>query len=144
MSVSFKELLESYEFASLSSGEHNVFLCRETGKFYWHSEFGDNEEELPVDIDDPAKYVQIPDKRELDLGKPLVTDFAGQFLPGDFDEVRRIFSRKGAYARFKDLLVRRNELERWYEFEAKAEEAALRAWCEANAIELRRDERPER
>jgi hypothetical protein len=28
-------------------------------------------------------------------------DFARQFLPGDFDDVRQIFSRRGAYARFK-------------------------------------------
>jgi hypothetical protein len=27
--------------------------------------------------------------RELDLGKPLALDFACQFLPGDFDDVRQ-------------------------------------------------------
>jgi hypothetical protein len=37
-------------------------------------------------LHDSEKYVQIPNKRELDLGKPLVLDFAGQFLPDDFDE----------------------------------------------------------
>jgi hypothetical protein len=34
-----------------------------------------NDEELPDDIDN-EKYIAIPDKRELDLGKPLVLDFA--------------------------------------------------------------------
>ena len=29
------------------------------------------------------------DMRELDLGKPLALDFARQFLPGDFDDVRQ-------------------------------------------------------
>jgi hypothetical protein len=33
----------------------------------------------------------------LDLGKPLVLDFAREFLPDDYDEVRHIFSRRGAY-----------------------------------------------
>jgi hypothetical protein len=33
------------------------------GKMYWRSEFGDNYEELPDDIDD-KKYILIPDKRE--------------------------------------------------------------------------------
>src|SRR6516165_3207892 len=56
----------------------------------------------------------IPDKRELDLGKPLVLDFAREFLPVDYDEVRHIFSRRGAYRRYKDLLVRRGALERSY------------------------------
>jgi hypothetical protein len=93
-------------------------------------------DELPEDIDDDEKYAQIPDKRELDLGKPLVFDFVGQFLLDDFDEVQRIFSRKGAYARFKDLLVRRGTLNQWYGFESKAEESALRRWCDLNSIEV--------
>jgi hypothetical protein len=42
---------------------------------------------LPDDIDDNEKFLPIPDKRELDLGKPLGLNFARQFLPGDFDEV---------------------------------------------------------
>jgi hypothetical protein len=56
----------------------------------------DDLDELPDDIDDSEKYVQIPNKRELDLGKPLVLNFARQFLPDDFDEVRQIFSSRGA------------------------------------------------
>ena len=93
-------------------------------------------DELPDDIEDNEKYVPIPDKRELDLGKPLVLDFARQFLPNDIDEVRRIFTRKGAYARFKDLLDRRGALDHWYDFEAKVEEKALRMWCDLNSIEV--------
>lgn len=74
--------------------------------------------------------------RELDLGEPLVLDFVRQFLPGDYDEIRRIFTRKGAYGRFKELLVERGALNCWYEFSSKAEEAALREWCAENGIEL--------
>jgi hypothetical protein len=92
-------------------------------------------EEFPEDIED-EKYARLPDKRDLDLGKALVLDFADQFLPDDYDRVRDIFSRRGAYARFKDLLTQRGALERWYDFEAKAEEAALRAWCAENDVEL--------
>src|SRR5437868_15339794 len=63
------------------------------------AEFGDNDEELPDDIND-EKYISIPDKRELDLGKPLVLDFAREFLPDDYDEVRHIFRRRGAYRQY--------------------------------------------
>ncbi len=73
-------------------------------------EFGEDEEELPDDIGDGDKYLRIPDKSELDLGKPLVLDFARQFLPDDFNKVREIFSKRGAYARFKDLLEYRGAL----------------------------------
>jgi hypothetical protein len=137
MPVSWKDLILAFEFVGASStGEHQVFLCKKTGELHWHSDSLDELDELPDDIDDDEKYIQLPDKRELDLGKPLVFDFVGQFLPGDFDEVQRIFSRKGAYARFKDLLVRRGALDQWYAFEEKAEEDALRQWCDLNSIEI--------
>jgi len=116
-------------------GENEAHLDRQSGKIYWHSEFGDNNEELPDDIDD-EKYIAIPDQRELDLGKPLVLDFAREFLPDDYDEVHHIFSGRGAYRRYKDLLVRRGALERWYDFSNKAEETALREWCVENGIDL--------
>ena len=137
MPVSFKDILEALEFVSAGGmGEHQAFLCKQSGRVYWHSEFSDELDELPDDIEDSEKYVPIPDKRELDLGKPLVLDFARQFLPNDIDEVRQIFSRKGAYARFKDLLDRRGALDHWYDFEAKVEEKALRMWCDLNSIEV--------
>jgi hypothetical protein len=137
MPVSLKELLGAFEFVSAGGmGEHRAFLCKQSGKIYWHSELSDDMDELPDDVDDSEKYVQIPNKRELDLGKPLVLDFAGQFLPDDFDEVWQIFSSRGAYARFKDLLDRRGALDQWYDFEGKAEERALRVWCDLNSIEV--------
>ena len=136
MRVSFSDLQRAFEFVSSGGMAGNeAYLDRQSGKIYWHSEFGDNDEELPDDIDD-EKYTAIPDKRELDLGKPLVLDFARGFLPEDYDEVRRIFSRSGAYRRYKDLLVRRGALERWYDFSNKAEEVALREWCAQNGVDL--------
>jgi hypothetical protein len=137
MPVSFKDILGAFEFVCASdTGEHQAFLCKQSGRLYWHSELLDDLDELPDDIDHSEKYVQIPDKRELDLGKPLVLDFARQFLPEDLDEVRHIFSRRGAYAKFKELLGRRGALDQWYDFEAKAEERALRKWCDLNSIEV--------
>jgi hypothetical protein len=137
MAVSFSDLMEAFEFVAAGGAyEHEAFLCRRSGRIYWHSEFGGDFDELPEDIDDGEKYIRVPDKRELDLGSALVFDFAKQHLPGAFDEVRGIFSKKGAYARFKDLLGRIGALEQWYEFEANAQEKALREWCEQNSIEV--------
>jgi hypothetical protein len=53
-----------------------------------------------------------------------------------YDEVRQFFSRRGAYRRYKELLVRRDALERWYDFSNKSEAAALREWCAENRIDL--------
>ena len=142
MPISFKELMETYELASMGSseyGEHHAYLGRESGKIYWHSEFSDLEEvndELPEDIEDEDKYIQLPSKRELDLGVPLVMDFVRQVLPRDFDDVSDMFDRRGAYGRFKQLLTRRGALQQWYDFEQQATERALREWCELNSIVL--------
>lgn len=138
MSVKFEELQLAFDFVSSGAlGENQAFLDTQSGRLYWHSELtGPIEgEELPDDLGD-EKYVEIPHKHELDLGKSLVFDFVREFLPDDYDEVRHIFGRRGAYGRFKAMLVQRGALDRWHDFSAKAEEAALRAWCADNAVEL--------
>ncbi|HJZ20633.1 MAG TPA: UPF0158 family protein [Bradyrhizobium sp.] len=148
MPASLKEIRDAFELVSMSGGlgRHEAFLCRQTGKIYWNSELFDLDEpddelydKLPDDIEDDEKYIAIPDKRELDLGKPLVLDFAREFLPKDFDDVRYMFSKKGGYRKFRALLERRKALDRWYEFESQATERALRDWCEVNSITLTAD-----
>jgi hypothetical protein len=137
MRVSWNDLRMAFDFANFSPlGVHQAILCRQSGKIYLHSEDSDELDELPDDVDDEEKYLQIPDKRELNLGKALALEFISEILPNDLDRVEQMFGRKGAYARFKDLLIRKNALDRWYEFQAEAEEAALRAWCESNSIEI--------
>jgi hypothetical protein len=139
MPTSFSDIELSFEFVSSSGvGMNEAFLCRRTGKIYWRSDSSDdlNEEEMPDDVEDEEKYIAIPGKQDLDLGKPLVMDFAREFLPNDFDEVLYMFSNRGAYKKFRALMMRRNVLDRWYEFESKATERALREWCELNSVEL--------
>lgn len=137
MGVNFSELLDAFEFVnSFGSGENTAYLCKATGKICWHSDWADDVEELPDEVEDSEKYMPIPDKRELDLGKPLALKFARHYLPDDYDKVRELFSRAGAYARFKDLLEHRRVVDQWYDFEQKATEDALRTWCEENDIEV--------
>jgi hypothetical protein len=139
VSTSFPEILLAYEFVETGNGLHEAFLCRLTGKIYFRAEFTDLEEfndELPDDIEDDEKYVAIPDKKALGLGKPLALDFAREVLPDEFDEVRHIFSKSSAYKKFRALLTRTNALDRWYDFESKATERLLREWCGLNSIEV--------
>lgn len=97
---------------------------------------GDSDE-LPEDIDDPDKYITIPHKNELDLGKALVIKFTSEYLPEELDRVYLIFRRKGAYSRYKDLLERKGVLENWYEYENKRQNEALKEWCRENNIEIK-------
>jgi len=132
--VKFDDLELAFQFVSSGAPmENEAYLCRDTGVIYWHSDFGDNEEELPDDIDS-EKYVAIPHKNTLDLGKHLALRFTASVLPDRATEVQAIFSRRGAYARFKDFLERCGELQQWYDYEEKAQRQALRRWCEDNDI----------
>src|SRR6185312_8005457 len=140
MSPTIADIVEAFEFANTGGdiGQFFAFICKRTGKIYYQTDFPDAIEmndELPDDLDDEDKYVALPDKRELDLGKPLVLDFAHEFLPDDFDDVRDFFSRRGGYRKFKALLARRGAIDRWHAFEAKATEQALRDWCALHSIE---------
>jgi hypothetical protein len=137
MLVGWNDLLTTFEFVSAGQQyENEAVLCRDSGQFLWHSELIDDMDAWPDDADDDEKYLRIPHKKELDLGTPLVFDFVEAFLPDAFDEVRRLFKRKGAYAGFKNLLHRKNALDRWYDFEAEATEKALREWCALNDIAI--------
>jgi hypothetical protein len=141
--VDYVDLSLALDFASSNGGGRNfAYICRETGKILFQSDFADPIDEIPDDIDDFDKYIPVPTKRDLDLGQRLVFAFVRQFLPNEYDNVRRIFSRKGAYARFGDLLRYRGATDRWHAFENAAEEKALLEWCEDNAIKLTRPSRP--
>ena len=132
VSVKFQEILEAFEFVSAGPPmEHTAYVCLETGRFYYvSSELGFLDEDAPEDLEDSDRYLAVPHKHDLDLGKRLALRFADEHLPRHYDAVRAQFSRKGAYSRFKRLLEDEGMLDRWYAFEEAAEEAALRDWCD--------------
>jgi hypothetical protein len=86
MPVTLSDLLHGFLWADArgSGAEFRASICRQTGKIYYYTDYdsGEVEEPLPDDIYDRGKYLRIPDKCGLDLGKPLVLDFAREHLPG--------------------------------------------------------------
>ncbi len=136
MTTEFKDIVDAFDFVSADSTRATrALLDKETGKTYLKSEFLDDDEEWPDDIDD-EKYIEIPHKNDLNLGKKLVLNFAFEHSPNAVDEIEAIFRRKGAYSKFKTLLERKGIIEKWYEYELQAQERALREWCEFNEIEI--------
>jgi hypothetical protein len=129
------DLEEALQFLD-AGGDTEAWLCRDTGVVHWHSEEFDDFEPLPDDIDDAARYLALPDKRDLDLGKPLALEFARTQLPDCYEQVRAMFSHRGAYARFKDLLDRHDRLDTWHQWEMEQTRQALREWCADNSITL--------
>jgi hypothetical protein len=134
MPVAWDDILLAFEFVSAGDSDNSAYLRRETGEVFWRSGSGGDFDELPDDIDDGAKYLAVPNSRDLDLDKPLVMRFAEEEFADHYDEVAQIFSRSGAYRRFKDLLTRERALDKWYAFEAAAKEKALREWCAENGV----------
>lgn len=136
VSVKADELRYAFEFVSAGArSEHNAYICMDTGRIYWTSISADLEdEELPDDLETSDRYIAVPHKNDLDLGRNLVFAFVEQELPDDDDTVVGFFRRRGAYRRFKDLLESRGALEKWYEFEEGATKEALANWCEENSI----------
>ena len=119
-------------------GGNQAYVALDTGKIYWTSEYNDVEveEDRPDDLETSDRYVMLPHKNELDLGRDLVQRFVTELLPKHSDEIDSMFCRKGAYARFKNFLDAKAKLDEWHRFEAEAQEDVLRAWCSDNGLEM--------
>ena len=137
MTVSFDDIENAFFFVSMDQQfMHNAYLCKESGEIFYTSEMGDSDE-LPEDIDDPDKYITIPHKNDLDLGKSLVIEFTSKYLSEELDRVYSIFRRKGAYSRYKDFLLQKGFLDEWYEYENERQDKILKEWCRSNNIEIK-------
>ncbi|MBU1425355.1 MAG: UPF0158 family protein [Gammaproteobacteria bacterium] len=140
--VRFSELLEAFEFANFGGDfEHGAYIDPDSGRIYYVSPGYEMEEEVPEDIESSDRYIAIPHKNDLNLGRNLVLSFAEKELPGDYGTIAGFFRKRGAYARFKDFLASHSLLDRWYDFEASEKEKALRAWCKDHDIAII-DEQP--
>ena len=134
--MKFQDLEAAFEFVSSAQPfVHSAYVSRSTGETYWRSELADLDE-FPDDLDASIDYVEIPHKHDLNLGKQLVWEFVDQEIPGLRDQVHRIFSRRGAYGRFKAFLAELHLLEKWFSFEALRTKEALTRWCNNNDITI--------
>ena len=137
IAVKFDDLSLAFHFASAGMPmEHNAYISLDTGQIYCVSHFYPTDEKVPDDLETSDRYIALPHKNNLGLGRSLALRFAQQELPDQYDQVEAIFRRKGAYARFKDLLASAGCLEQWYKFEEKSMDDALREWCAENDIQI--------
>jgi hypothetical protein len=129
--VSFEDLESALMWVSSPPEfEAAAFVSRTTGRIYSRGPDGPVEDDYPSDIEDGTEYIAVPHKNELDLGSTLVFHFVDERAPSIAAEVRDAFRRKGAYSRFKTLLVRHQLLETWHEYENEATAQALERWAQ--------------
>jgi|SRR5687768_2181503 len=133
--VKLDELLDAFEFVSFGGMfEHAAYISLDTGAIHWLPD--ESDDKTPPDLETSDRYLAIPHKNDLELGTHLALRFAERHVPDHYETVRGVFHRRGAYARFKDLLDRLGRLEDWYRFENDATEQALRDWCAENDVEV--------
>ncbi len=134
--MKFSDIQDAFFFVSSAGyGLHSAVLCKNTGELFYRSEMADLDEQKDKELDG-EQFVEIPHKNDLGLGQDLVFDFVEMHTPHDYERVRQIFRKRGAYGRFKDFLDSKGLLQKWYDFEAQREEEELRKWCVENEIEL--------
>lgn len=138
VSVKRDDLSVAFDF--VSSDEplmHEAYICVDTGRIFWISQLNPIEDEaVPDDLGTSDRYLPIPHKNDLDLGKRLALRFAAQELSQrSYERTEEFFRHRGAYARFKQMLESEHALEKWHQFEAGAIEEALKNWCRENNIE---------
>ena len=138
--VKFDDLLSVYEWVSAAGKfQNSAFVNKVTGKIHIDSDDVEDDDALPDDYEDAGIYVAVPHKNDLDMGRDLAIRYIDENLPESADDVRRFFRKRGAYARFKDLLQRKGVLDAWYQYEARAVEAALQEWAKDNDLEFESD-----
>lgn len=137
ISVKFDDLSLAFEFVGTGPPcENKAYISFDTGEIFWTSELDTLDEDVPDDLETADRYLSVPHKTDLDLGKRLALRFAARELPECYDQVAGFFRRAGAYARFKALLDSKGALDRWYAYEVESVEQALRAWCAEHGLEL--------
>ena len=138
VTVKYDDLSAAFDFVSFAAPfEHQAFVSLDTGAIYWISETSPvDDEEQPDDLGSSDRYIAVPHKNDLDLGRSLALRFVDEQLPDRSATIRAVFQHRGAYARFKDLLTAEGQLETWYAFEAESTQQALRQWCEEKQIQL--------
>ncbi|MFT4938746.1 MAG: hypothetical protein ACI88A_001775 [Paraglaciecola sp.] len=138
MHVDLSDIELAMEFVSSDySFDNEAYVNSETGEIYYSGDAVD--EELPDDIYENDKYILIPSKRDLDLGKRVALDFAAKEMPDEFNNVYSIFCSRGAYSKFKSLLHSLESTDKWYAYENKAMRDAVIEWCKENSIQYKSD-----
>jgi len=123
-----------------SSHEHEYYLDLETGEILFTSDYMDNKEsdKLRDNIDEePKRYEQIP-KAEPREGYEDMEAFVATVKDEHLAELLEIaIDGKGAFRRFKDVLVRYpEERERWFQFKDDRMCERAREWLDDIGVTL--------
>ncbi len=127
------DLEMAYAFSDMSE-ECRSYVSKLDGSIVYDNEMVSGESCPVEDIESDDDYLPLPDQYELNLGTALVWRFVRREIPGLEPKIREMFSRRGAYRRWKNFLEDNDLLDKWHHFEDEATKEALLAWCEENGV----------
>jgi hypothetical protein len=137
--ATLSELEDAVELVTAGEAfsEAAAVFSRKTGAIHLRSDIEDMGD-FPEDAEGNPDYVWIPSWSELgaELGRRAALDFVAEACPQLEPEAVRIFSRSGAFRRFKALLDQHGQLDAWYRLVEARKRAALLDWCEAEGLVL--------
>ena len=82
VSVKRDDLSLAFDFVSSDAPlTHEAYICLDTGRIFWVSQLNPiDDEAVPDDLGASDRYLALPHKNDLDLGKRLALRFAAQEL----------------------------------------------------------------
>lgn len=136
--LKFDDIEIAFEYVSSGGyGEHEAWLSQAESRVALIFDPMETGEEPEVSEEElmNGDWIAVPHKKDLDLGNKLVFRFAEEHLAEyDWPAVDRMFSKRGAYANWKDLLIERGLLQKWYDYSHQAEHQALKEWLNQEEI----------
>lgn len=111
-----------------------AYVDRQTGATLWA---GDGmEEPLPDDIDNEERYLPVPSRKELGIGRNDALAFTEEHAPQLLDRAEAIFRRAGAFQSFKVLMHDAGLLPQWYAHQHVRLWEALEEWVGEEGLQL--------
>jgi len=96
----------------------------------------DAEVPFPDDVYDEKRYLPVPAKKELGLGRDDALAFTEHHAPQLLSRAEYIFNAAGAFDRFKLLVREHGLLNAWYAYQDERLRQALAEWAGLNDLRL--------
>jgi hypothetical protein len=138
-SISLAELEDAVQYMAHFSGSV-ILLDLSTGNCVYDTKDTDTSQML--NIPDPVtgetsrqRYIPVPDKYQLNIGRSLVLSFCREHFADDYHEIFHRFKHANAYKWWRIFLDKHGAIQIWQEYRNRRTKEALIKWCDEQQIE---------
>lgn len=135
--IPYNDLHSAFNFVSAGAPyERNAYIAKDTGEVFHAAQIYDAYRRIPHDVDDDERYWSVPHRQDLDLGGRLELKFVAEHMPAQLAVAEEFFQRRGAHAKFHELVEKEGKQALWRQYEQHATELALRKWANEEGLAL--------